>query len=51
MLLVGNDMDLIKEVKQQLSSKFDMKDIGPTHIILGITTTKHAINARFSTGI
>jgi hypothetical protein len=28
MLLVGNNMDVIKEVKSQLSSKFDMKDIG-----------------------
>ena len=36
MLLVGNGMDLIKEVKQQLSSKFDMKDLGPTHFILGM---------------
>ena len=36
MLLVGNDMDLIKEVKQQLSSKFDMKDLRPTHFIIGM---------------
>ena len=36
MLLVGNNMDLIKEVKQQLSSKFNMKDIGPSHFILGM---------------
>ena len=28
MLLVRNDMDAIKEVKMQLSSKFNMKDIG-----------------------
>ena len=34
MLLVGHDMDLITEMKQQLSSKFDMKDLGPTHFIL-----------------
>jgi hypothetical protein len=27
MLLVGNNMDFIKEVKSQLSSKFDMKDL------------------------
>jgi hypothetical protein len=27
MLLVGNNMDVIKEVKSQLSSKFDMKDL------------------------
>ena len=27
MLLVGNNMEVIKEVKMQLSSKFDMKDL------------------------
>ena len=27
-MLVGNNMDVIKEVKMQLSSKFDMKDLG-----------------------
>ena len=36
MLLVGNNMDLIKEVNQQLSSKFNMKDPAPTHFILGM---------------
>ena len=36
MLLVGNDIDFIKELKQHLSSKFDMKDLGPTHFILGM---------------
>jgi hypothetical protein len=36
MLLVEKYMDLIKEVKQQLSSKFNMNDIGPTHFILGL---------------
>ena len=29
-------MDLIKEVKQQLSFEFRMKDLGPTHFILGM---------------
>jgi len=33
MLLVGNNMNLIKEVKQKLSYKFDMKDIGIEHFI------------------
>jgi hypothetical protein len=28
MLVVGNNMDVIKEVKSQLSFKFDMKDVG-----------------------
>jgi len=36
MLLVGNNMDVIKEVKSQLSSKFDMKDIGVANFILEI---------------
>jgi hypothetical protein len=36
MLLVGNNMDVIKEVKSQLSSKFDMKDLGAANFILGI---------------
>jgi hypothetical protein len=36
MLLLGNNMNTIKEVKKQLSSKFDMKDIGATNFILGM---------------
>ena len=36
MLLVGNNMEVIKEVKLQLSSKFDMKDLGATNLILGM---------------
>ena len=36
MLLVGNNMDVIKEVKSQLSSKFDMKDLGSANFILGM---------------
>jgi hypothetical protein len=36
MLLVGNNMDVIKEVKSQLSSKFDMKDIDATNFIMGM---------------
>jgi hypothetical protein len=35
MLLVENNMDVIKEVKSQLSSKFDMKDIGDAKFIMG----------------
>jgi hypothetical protein len=34
MLLIGNNMDTIKEVKKQLSSKFDMKDIDATNFIM-----------------
>jgi hypothetical protein len=36
MLLIGNSMDAIKEVKKQLSSKFDMKNLGATNFILGM---------------
>jgi hypothetical protein len=36
MLLVGNNMDVIKEVKSQLSSKFDMKDISASNFIMGM---------------
>jgi hypothetical protein len=36
MLLVGNKMDVIKEVKSQLSFKFDMKDLGDAKFIMGI---------------
>jgi hypothetical protein len=36
MLMVGNNMDDIKEMKSQLSSKFDMKDLGAANFILGM---------------
>jgi hypothetical protein len=36
MLLVENIMDTIKEVKNKLSSKFNMKDIGVVNFILGM---------------
>ena len=36
MLLVGNNMDVIKEVKMHLSSKFNMKDLGAASLILGM---------------
>jgi hypothetical protein len=36
MLLIGNIMDAIKEVKKYLSSKFDMKVLGATNFILGM---------------
>jgi hypothetical protein len=35
-LLIINNMNAIKKVKKQLSSKFDMKDIGATNFILGM---------------
>ena len=36
MLLIGNNKDIIQDVKTQLSSKFYMKDIGASNFILGM---------------
>jgi hypothetical protein len=36
MLLTGNNMDAIKEVEKQLSSKFNMKDLSEANFILGM---------------
>jgi hypothetical protein len=36
MLLIGNNMNAIKEVRKQLSSKFDMKDLSAVNFIMGI---------------
>jgi hypothetical protein len=36
MLLIGNNKEIIQDVKNQLSSKFDMKDLGDANFILGM---------------
>ena len=36
MLLVGNDKEIIQDLKTHLSSKFDMKDLGAVNYILGM---------------
>ena len=36
MLLVGNDKEIIQDLKTQLSSKFDMKYLGVAKYILGM---------------
>ena len=36
MLFIGNNKDVIKELKSQLSSKFDMKYLGAANFILGM---------------
>jgi hypothetical protein len=46
MLLVGNNMDVIKEVKSQLSSKFDMKDLGAANFILGMEIKRDRANMK-----
>ena len=36
MLLIGNNKDIIQDLKTQLFSKFDMKDLGAANYILGM---------------
>jgi hypothetical protein len=36
MLLIGNKKEIIHDVKTQLSSKFDMKDLGVANFILAL---------------
>jgi hypothetical protein len=36
MLLIGNNKEIIQDVKTQLSSKFDMKDLDASNFILGM---------------
>jgi hypothetical protein len=36
MLLIGNNKEIIQDVKTQLSSKFDMKYLGAANFILGM---------------
>jgi len=36
MLLVGNEKEIIQDLKTQLSSKFDMKDLGAANYIFGM---------------
>jgi len=36
MLLVGNDKEIIQDLKTKLSSKFDMKDLDATNYIWGM---------------
>ena len=46
MLLVGNNMEFIKEVKLYLSSKFDMKDLSDVNFILGMETKKNHVERK-----
>jgi len=48
MLLIGNNKDVIKEVKAQLSSKFDMKDLGAANFILGMEIRRDRANKMIS---
>ena len=47
MLLVDDNMDLIKDdLKVHLSSKFDMKDLGQAHFILGMEIKRNQVGIR-----
>jgi hypothetical protein len=46
MLLIGNNRDIIQDVKTQLSSKFDMKDISATNFILGMEIKRDRKNMK-----
>ena len=48
MLLIGNNKDVIKEVKYQLSSKFDMKDLDTANFILGMEIRRDSVNKMIS---
>jgi hypothetical protein len=41
MLLIGNNKEIIKDVKAQLSYKFYLKDIGVVNLILGMEIKRH----------
>jgi len=45
-LLVGNNMEVIQEVKSQLSSNFDMKDLNATNLILGMEIKTNRANTK-----
>eukprot|EP00253_Pinus_taeda_P015630 PITA_15630 len=40
-LLVGNDKEIIQDLKTQLSSKFEMKDLGAANYILGMEIKRY----------
>jgi hypothetical protein len=46
MLLIGSDKEIIQDVKNQLSSKFDMKDLGAANFILGMEIKRDRTNKK-----
>jgi hypothetical protein len=46
MLLIGNNKEIIQDVKTQLSSKFDMKDLGAANFILGMEIKRDRENMK-----
>ena len=46
MLLIGNNKEIIQDVKTQLSSKFDMKDLGAMNFILAMEIKRDRANIK-----
>jgi hypothetical protein len=46
MLLIGNNTKIIQDLKTQLSSKFDMKDLGATNFILVMENKRYWKNRK-----
>lgn len=46
MLLIGNNKEIIKDIKSQLSSQFDMDNLGATNFILGMEIKKDRLNRK-----
>jgi len=46
MLLVGNDKEIIQDLKTHLSSKFDMKDLGAANYILGMEIKRDRVKRK-----
>jgi hypothetical protein len=46
MLLIGNNKEIIQDVKTYLSSKFDMKDLGAANFILGMEIKRDQENMK-----
>jgi hypothetical protein len=46
MLLIENNKEIIQDVKTQLSSKFDMKDLGVANFILGMEIKRDRENRK-----
>ncbi len=46
MLLVGNDNEIIQDLKTQFSSKFDMKDLGAANYILGMEIKRDRVKRK-----
>ena len=46
MLLVRNNMEVIKEVKSYISSMFDMKDLGVVNLIFGMEIKRNRVDRK-----